>query len=82
MNDADQHPLIQQAIRWKGSQEALAAACGVEQQTISRLLNRRRRVTAEMAIAIDRATRGTVSKHALRPDLFEAPAVGDAEAAA
>lgn len=74
MEGDSQHPLIAKAIECRGSQEALAAATGVEQQTISRLLNRQRGITAEMAVAIDRATNGVVAKHDLRPDLFDAPA--------
>lgn len=66
-------PLIQAAIKTCGNQKALAEAAGVEQQTISKLLNRQRRITGEMAAKIDRATRGAVPKHQLRPDLFDAP---------
>lgn len=70
MLDTQHDPLIAAAIRAKGSQKALANAAGVEQQTISKLLNRQRKVTAEMAVAIDVATGGAVSKSQLRPDLF------------
>lgn len=66
-------PLIAAAIQTCGNQKALAEAAGVEQQTISKLLNRQRRITGEMAAKIDRATRGAVPKHRLRPDLFDAP---------
>lgn len=66
-------PLIAAAIQACGNQKALAEAAGVEQQTISKLLNRQRRITGEMAAKIDRATHGVVSKHRLRPDLFDAP---------
>lgn len=66
-------PLIAAAIQTCGNQKALAEAAGVEQQTISKLLNRQRRITGEMAAKIDRATKGAVPKHRLRPDLFDAP---------
>lgn len=58
----------------------MAEAAGVEQQTISKLLNQQRGITGEMAVAIDRATEGRVSKHQLRPDLFDPPAAPTAPA--
>jgi DNA-binding transcriptional regulator YdaS (Cro superfamily) len=67
-------PRIAQAIEIVGSQKKLAEAAGCEQQTISKLLNRQRRISAEIAVAIDKATEGRVSKHTLRPDIFEAAA--------
>lgn len=74
MTDAREFdPLIAAAIQQCGNQKALAEAAGVEQQTISKLLNRQRRITGEMAAKIDRATGGAVPKYRLRPDLFDAP---------
>lgn len=73
-------PLIKAAIEACGNQKALADAAGVEQQTISKLLNRQRRITGEMAAKIDRATGGVIPKHRLRPDLFDAPAAPELQA--
>lgn len=60
---------IERAVQFKGSQEKLAEAAGCSQQQISYLLNEAKTITPEMAIAIDRATGGEISKFALRPDL-------------
>lgn len=60
---------IERAITIRGSQAKLAEAMGCSQQQISYLL-KADRVTAEMAIAIDGATGGKVSRHDLRPDVF------------
>jgi DNA-binding transcriptional regulator YdaS (Cro superfamily) len=67
------HPLIKRAIDTLGTQKKLARAAGVEQQTISKLLNRQRGISAEMALAIEKATAGAIPRHKLRPDLFQAP---------
>lgn len=61
--------LVEQAIKLKGTQANLAAAMGCSQQQISYLLAAKR-ISAEMAVAIDRATDGVVSKEVLRPDLY------------
>lgn len=66
-------PLIVAAIQKRGSQQALAEAMGVKQQTVSKLLHRKLRIDADHAIAIHRATAGAVPRWKLRPDLFEAP---------
>ena len=70
MDEASKHPLIERAIGIVGTQVELAKRCRTTQQTISRALNRVNHVTAKLACAIDRATRGEVSKEMLRPDLF------------
>lgn len=62
--------MIERAVRAKGSQARLAEAMGCSQQQISYLLNEAKSVTGDMAVSIDRATAGAVSKHELRPDLF------------
>lgn len=80
MDDARTDARIAKAIALVGSQKKLADAVGCEQQTISRLLNRQRQITAEMAVAIDHATEGHVSRHDLRPDIFEPPAISEAAA--
>ena len=60
---------IQKAVDLHGSQSKLAEAIGCSQQQISYLLNAKS-ITAEMALKVDAATSGVVSKHDLRPDIF------------
>lgn len=64
---------IESAIKLRGSQAKLADAMGCSQQQISYLL-KADSITAEMAIKVDAATGGAVSRHDLRPDIFDAPA--------
>ena len=63
-------PLIKRAITIAGSQKKLAAAIGLSQQGVSYLLNGAPRVTAEIAIKIEKATRGEIRRQQLRPDIF------------
>lgn len=60
---------IKRAIELRGSQAKLADAMGCSQQQISYLL-KADSITAEMAIKVDLATGGAVSKRDLRPDIF------------
>lgn len=53
-----------------GSQQALADAIGMSQQGISYVLHAAPRITAEAAVAIERATNGQVRREQLRPDIF------------
>lgn len=64
------HDHIRRAIELTGSQRALAEKTGLSQQGISYLLNEARQISAEIAIAIDRATDGKVPREKLRPDIF------------
>lgn len=75
---------IKTAVNQFGSQAKLAEAMGCSQQQIAYLLNKEtRKISAEMAKAVDEATGGTVSRHELRPDIFgPAPAQEASEAAA
>lgn len=61
---------VARAVELKGSQAKLAGAAGCSQQQISYLLNEAESITAEMAIAIERATDGVVPKEWMRPDIF------------
>ncbi|MGQ3674276.1 transcriptional regulator [Xanthobacter sp. TB0139] len=63
---------ISRAVQIRGSQLKLAQAAGCSQQQISFLLSRARRISAEMALRIEAATDGAVSRHDLRPDVFGA----------
>ena len=62
------HTLIKRAIDHHGSQAKLAEKMGCSQQQIAYLL-KAKSITAEMAIKMDVATGGAVSRHELRPDL-------------
>jgi DNA-binding transcriptional regulator YdaS (Cro superfamily) len=66
----DVTPHIRRAIEVFGTQEKLAAAAGIHQSTISRILAGKIRITAEAAAKLDRATGGEVRKECLRPDVF------------
>jgi DNA-binding transcriptional regulator YdaS (Cro superfamily) len=64
---------LELAIAKFGTQTALARAAGVPQQAIS-LATRTGYVSAHLAIAIHRATKGKVGAHLLRPDLWRSKA--------
>jgi DNA-binding transcriptional regulator YdaS (Cro superfamily) len=64
------HPHVARAVQIVGKQEILAARLRCAQQTVSKMLNYEIPISAEHAIAIDRATAGRVPKELLRPDLF------------
>lgn len=64
---------IQAAVVIFGSDAKLAAAAGVSQNAIwkaKRRVEKGHQVSAEMALKIDQATGGRVSKSTLRPDLW------------
>jgi DNA-binding transcriptional regulator YdaS (Cro superfamily) len=60
---------LYQAIRCAGSQTALAQRVGVRPQAVH-LWVKKGRVPASRALAVERATAGQVTRHALRPDLY------------
>lgn len=64
---------IETAIGLFGSEAKIARAIGYSQVMVNRVRNGAR-ISAEMAVAIDKATDRRVSKYELRPDLFDAPA--------
>lgn len=57
-------------IKQAGSQSELAASLGISQQNVSRLMTRGKRVSAELAVKIEEATKGEIKRSDLRPDLF------------
>ena len=62
---------LRQAIRHHlKSQVAVARAVGVSPQAVSEILRRGKRVPAEWCLAIETATAGAITRHALRPDLY------------
>lgn len=68
MSDFRKH--VERAVSALGSQAKLAAEAGCSQQQISFLLTTAKTITVEMALSIDKATKGLVSKRDLRPDVF------------
>jgi DNA-binding transcriptional regulator YdaS (Cro superfamily) len=60
---------IHKAIELLGSQQALAKECGVTRAAVSKW-SLGRRVSAESAMAIHKATNGEIALHDLRPDLW------------
>lgn len=60
--------LIEKAVDLLGSQQKLADACGVKQPSIWQAKDTER-CSAELAMAIERATGGAVKARQLRPDL-------------
>lgn len=63
---------IETAIAQFGSEMKLAKAIGYS-QTIVNKVRRGARISAEMAVAIEKATAGKVTRQQFRPDLFEEP---------
>jgi DNA-binding transcriptional regulator YdaS (Cro superfamily) len=61
---------VERAIQLVGSQAKLAEKAGCSQQQISYLMNEAGTITAEMALAIERATEGKVTRNQTRPDIF------------
>lgn len=66
--------LVKQAIEIVGGQKALGDKIGHTQQGVGYLLHKSKKVSGEVAVAIDEATEGKISKEALRPDLFKGAA--------
>ncbi len=61
---------IERAISIVGSQQKLAEKIDLSQQGISFLLNDAKNIKAEIALKIERATGGEVTRAELRPDIF------------
>lgn len=64
--------LIQAAITMLGSEAKLGAACGVTQGAIWKAKTAGR-VSGELAVKIEKATRSAIPRWRLRPDLWDAP---------
>jgi DNA-binding transcriptional regulator YdaS (Cro superfamily) len=71
-------PHIERAIGLHGSQAKLAKEMGCSQQYISWLLKDAEQISGDMAVAVERATQGAVSRSDLRPDLFVQSQAGTA----
>lgn len=61
---------LERAITCLGGQAALGRACGKAQGHVWWWLHRAKRVPAEHVLAIETATKGLVTRHDLRPDLY------------
>lgn len=70
--------LLEKAIKYSGTQAALAAAINefvprskrIKQQYISKWLNRTKNIPAEYVLPIERAVNGAVTRYDLRPDIY------------
>jgi DNA-binding transcriptional regulator YdaS (Cro superfamily) len=60
------------AIAIMGSEHRLARACGVSQTSISKA-KLTGKISPQLALAIHRATKGSVAASELRPDLWSRP---------
>ena len=60
---------IEKAIAVVGTQSELARLAGVSQTAVNKWLHGGR-LSAESALAVERATSGKVTRHRLRPDIF------------
>ncbi len=69
---SQQNPHILRAIEAIGTPAALARRIGVSPSVVEALMDGGE-VSGEVAVAIDWATMGQVSRHDLRPDLFPSP---------
>lgn len=63
--------VLQKAVNFFGSQSGLAKAVGKKQGHVWWWLNKSTRVPVEIALRIEKATRGEISREELRPDLFD-----------
>jgi DNA-binding transcriptional regulator YdaS (Cro superfamily) len=60
---------IKSAIDVLGSQQKLAEACDVKQPSVWAWLHGKKKVSAENAMRIEKATNGTIPAYQIRPDL-------------
>ncbi|PIU08182.1 MULTISPECIES: YdaS family helix-turn-helix protein [unclassified Methylobacterium] len=67
----DTSPLIREAVKLVGSQARLARALGISQPRVNQLARRTSCCSAEVAIAVERATQGAIPRWKLRPDLWK-----------
>jgi len=72
---------IERAIEIAGGQTALGELIGKDQRYIA-MWKRRKKVPAEVCADIEAATKGEVTCHDLRPDVFRAPSKPRRKAAA
>jgi DNA-binding transcriptional regulator YdaS (Cro superfamily) len=68
---------IEKAVEFFKSDAAFARAIGVSKTAVKKMKTGEIRITAERANQIERVTGGFVTRHDLRPDIFDPP-VSDA----
>jgi DNA-binding transcriptional regulator YdaS (Cro superfamily) len=61
---------LNKAITYFGSRKAFASAIGVTPMAVSYWVQKKRNVTPERAIEIEKATNGAITRSELRPDLW------------
>lgn len=66
---------LRRAIELAGSQKKLAKIClpvnpKIDQSHISKWLNRDKKIPAEYVLIIEKALKGQVTRHELRPDIY------------
>ena len=66
---------IDQVVRLAGGQAELARRCNTSQPRIWQCINRNQRVPADLVIPFERAVKGQVTRHQLRPDLYPLDAI-------
>ncbi|CNI87709.1 transcriptional regulator [Yersinia ruckeri] len=62
---------IKSAINIVGSQQKLAEACEVKQPSVWSWLHGKKKVSAENAKRIEKATKGLIPAYRIRPDLTD-----------
>ena len=72
---------IKKAVRIVGTQSALANHLGVSPGLVWQWINGRRQVDPRHCLPIETATRGEVTPHELRPDVFGPSPVSETRAA-
>ena len=66
----DQVGAVKAAVDFAGSQLKLAELLGTKQVTVSAWINRYGRISADLALKAHQVTKGKISAHDLRPDLY------------
>lgn len=61
---------LEKAIEIAGGQAALGRAVGASQKHVWNWLNRQKQVPGVRVLAIEKATKGVVTRQELRPDLY------------
>jgi DNA-binding transcriptional regulator YdaS (Cro superfamily) len=65
--------ILNDIIKELGSQEKLAELIGIRQSTISYWKNSKKPIPAEMAVVIEKKSKGAIPRWRCRPDLWDAP---------
>lgn len=61
---------LKKAIKTIGSQRRLSKNLGISSQRVNHWVNRDKKVPGEFCIAIEKLTKGKVTRFELRPDIF------------